>query len=30
LARSIEFVDEATWRERYDVGPEDMAVAGPA
>lgn len=30
LARAIEFVDEATWRERYDVGPEDMAVAGPA
>ncbi len=26
LARSVEFVDEATWRERYDVGPEDMPV----
>lgn len=26
LARSVEFVDEATWRERYDVGPDDMPV----
>ncbi len=27
LARSVEFVDEATWRERYDVGPDDMPIA---
>lgn len=27
LARSVEFVDEATWRDRYDVGPDDMPIA---
>ena len=26
LARSVEFVDEATFRERYDVGPDDMPL----
>ncbi len=26
LARAVEFVDEATWRERYDVSADDMPL----